>query len=125
MAGSARTRLAVYLCSAELVPSHKRPSYREAHFSPLGRLAGNPPRTMVEHPFNLLGIADQPAKRDRMTVSYHRQSLQLCVLRLGLLQGGDVGVGVFPDSEEIIVGRTGLDLVAREDVGAPKLEMRQ
>src|SRR2546426_9401891 len=29
---------------------------------------------------------------------------QLRVLRLGLLQDGDVGVGVFPKSEEIFVG---------------------
>src|SRR5712692_4178685 len=30
--------------------------------------------------------------------------LQLRVLRLGLLQDGDVGVGVFPEGEEIFVG---------------------
>jgi|ERR1017187_9926445 hypothetical protein len=30
--------------------------------------------------------------------------LQLRVLRLGFLQDGDVGVGVFPEGEEIIVG---------------------
>jgi hypothetical protein len=29
--------------------------------------------------------------------------LQLRVLRLGLLQDGDVGVGVFPESEEVLV----------------------
>ena len=29
---------------------------------------------------------------------------QVCVLRLGFLQDGDVGVGVFPESEEIFVG---------------------
>ena len=32
--------------------------------------------------------------------------LQLRVLRLGLLQDGDVGVGVFPEGEEILVGGT-------------------
>ncbi len=31
-------------------------------------------------------------------------SLQLGVLRLGFLQDGDVGFGVFPESEEILVG---------------------
>src|SRR5271170_648334 len=31
------------------------------------------------------------------------QLLQLRVLRLGLLQDGDVGVGVFPEGEEIFV----------------------
>ena len=30
--------------------------------------------------------------------------LQLRVLRLGLLQDGDVGVGVFPEGEEIFIG---------------------
>ncbi len=30
--------------------------------------------------------------------------LQLCVLRLGFIQDGDVGVGVFPEAEEILVG---------------------
>ena len=30
--------------------------------------------------------------------------VQLRVLRLGLLQDGDVGVGVFPEREEIFVG---------------------
>jgi hypothetical protein len=32
-----------------------------------------------------------------------RTSLQLGVLRLGFLQDGDVGVGVFPEGEEILV----------------------
>src|ERR1700730_11578489 len=38
------------------------------------------------------------------TVSCDRQLLQLLVLRLGLLQGGDVGVGGFPEAEEVLVG---------------------
>src|SRR6202040_227174 len=33
-----------------------------------------------------------------------RSLLQLRVLRFGLLQDGDVGVGVFPEGEEIFVG---------------------
>jgi hypothetical protein len=32
-----------------------------------------------------------------------RVSLQLGVLGLGLLQGGDVGIGVFPEGDEILV----------------------
>ena len=35
------------------------------------------------------------------------------VFGLGLLQNGKVGVGIFPKSEEILVRRLGLDLVAR------------
>ena len=37
-------------------------------------------------------------------VSQCMGSLQLGVLRLGLLQDGDVGVGVFPEREKILVG---------------------
>ena len=33
---------------------------------------------------------------------------QLCELPLGLLQDGDVGVGVFPEREEILIGGAGL-----------------
>jgi hypothetical protein len=35
------------------------------------------------------------------------QLLQLRVLRLGLLQDGDVGVGVFPERKEILIGGAG------------------
>ena len=33
--------------------------------------------------------------------------LQLCILGFGLLQDGDVGVGVFPECEEVLVGGKG------------------
>src|ERR1019366_10352785 len=36
------------------------------------------------------------------------QLLQLRVFRLGLLQDGHVGIGVFPESKEIPIGRAGL-----------------
>jgi hypothetical protein len=35
-------------------------------------------------------------------------SLQLCVLGLSLLQDGDVGVGVFPEGEEVLVSGASL-----------------
>jgi hypothetical protein len=38
--------------------------------------------------------------------------LYLCVFRLGLLQDGDVGVGVFPEREEILIGGAGFGCVA-------------
>ena len=41
---------------------------------------------------------------------------QLCVLRLGFLQDGNVGVGVFPEREEILIGGSGLDRVALHGV---------
>ena len=37
--------------------------------------------------------------------------LQLRVLRLGLLQDGDVRVGVFPEGEEIVIGAASLGSV--------------
>jgi hypothetical protein len=36
---------------------------------------------------------------------------QLCVFRLGILQDGDVGVGVFPEREEILIGGAGFGRV--------------
>jgi hypothetical protein len=80
---------------------------------------------MVEHPFNFQGIANQPAKRERMTVSYHQQLLQLCVLRLGLLQDGDLKVCGLPKREKISVGSAGVVLVACEYVSAPQLHLGQ
>jgi hypothetical protein len=38
-----------------------------------------------------------------------RALLQLRVFCLGLLQNGDVGVGVFPEREEVFVGGEGTD----------------
>jgi len=55
-------------------------------------------------------------------VSQCTGSLQLCVLRLGFLQDGDVGVGIFPEGEEIFVGGPGLDSVALQEVGAGEAE---
>ena len=41
--------------------------------------------------------------------------LQLRVLRLGLFQDGDVGVGVFPEIEEVLVGGANLAGIAFAD----------
>jgi hypothetical protein len=43
---------------------------------------------------------------------------QLCVLRLSLLQDGDIGVGVFPEREEILIGGAGFGRVALQGVSA-------
>jgi len=45
-------------------------------------------------------------------------SPQLAVLRLGLLQDGDVGVGVFPEGEEVLLGGVSFRSVARHRVGS-------
>ena len=49
--------------------------------------------------------------------------MQLRVLRLGLLQDGDVGVGVFPEGEEVLVSGFGFGGVALQGIGSSKLEM--
>jgi hypothetical protein len=51
------------------------------------------------------------------------QLLQLRVLRLGFLQDGDVGVGVFPEREEILIGSLGFGGVSREGIRAGELEV--
>ena len=51
--------------------------------------------------------------------------LQLRVLRLGLLQDGNVGVGVFPEREEILICGSGFGGVALQHVGAGEAEMRE
>jgi hypothetical protein len=57
----------------------------------------------------------------RWSVSFPQVSktlLQLRVLRFGFLQDRDVGVGVFPEGEEVLVLRTGFGGVAGEGVSA-------
>src|SRR5215469_2674952 len=49
--------------------------------------------------------------------------LQFGVLGLGLLQDGDVGVGILPQGEEIIVGGTGFRSIALQRIGAGEPEM--
>jgi hypothetical protein len=51
--------------------------------------------------------------------------LQLRVLSFGLLQNGDVGIGVFPEGEEIFVGGFRLGGIARHRIGATDLKMRE
>jgi hypothetical protein len=55
----------------------------------------------------------------------HRLSIQLCILSLGLLQNGDVGVSVLPEREEIIIGGAGFGSVALQSVGPRKAQMRE
>jgi hypothetical protein len=47
------------------------------------------------------------------------------VLGFALLQDGNVGVGIFPQREEILIGRLGLGGVALHGVGASHLKMRE
>ena len=45
--------------------------------------------------------------------------LQLRVFRLGFLQDGNVGVGVFPKGKEVLVGRLGFCCLPLESIGTP------
>ena len=51
--------------------------------------------------------------------------LQFRVLGLGLFQDRDVGVGVFPQREKILVCRARLLVVTSENIGAGKRDVRQ
>jgi hypothetical protein len=45
------------------------------------------------------------------------------MLRLGLLQDGDVGVGVLPEREEVLIFVAGLGGIALQDVGSRESDM--
>ncbi len=57
------------------------------------------------------------ASSQRQPLPFDTNSLQLPVFRPGFAQDGDVGVGVFPQREEIIVGGARFGGVALESVG--------
>ena len=58
-------------------------------------------------------------------IGCEEQLVQLRVLRLGLLQDGDVGVGVFPECEEVLVGNFCFLSVSRQHVSSAELKMRE
>jgi len=62
------------------------------------------PRRICEHQ-----TQDEPRSRPQVSFSFSTLDgcLQLPVFRFGLLQDGDVGVGVFPEGEEVFVGGAG------------------
>ena len=53
---------------------------------------------------NLFHVARTEVYARTIDVGGSNASLQLRILRLGLLQDGDVGIGVFPECEEVLVG---------------------
>ena len=50
---------------------------------------------------------------------------QLGELGLGLVDAGEVGVGVFPEREEVVIGGLRFDHIALQGVGAGEAEMGQ
>src|SRR3984885_11693620 len=51
--------------------------------------------------------------------------LQFCVLHIGLLQDGAVGVCVSPEGEEILVSNLCLGLISRQSVRSGELQARK
>jgi hypothetical protein len=54
-----------------------------------------------------------------------RRLLQLRVLRFGFLQDGDVGVGVFPEREEILISGARPGRITHKRQSPPEPEFRQ
>jgi hypothetical protein len=65
----------------------------------------------------------KPFTLDRQEEPSQKVSLQLRVLRLGFLQDGYVGVGVFPESEEILVVGASFGGVARKSKTSGKADL--
>ena len=61
----------------------------------------------------------------RFSVTEDISLLQLRIFRFRSYEDGDVRVGVFPQCEEIQIGRLGLGGVALHGVGSADLEMRE
>src|ERR1700675_4326893 len=54
-----------------------------------------------------------------------QDSLQLRVFRFGLFQHGDVGIRVFPESEEILISSLSFRGIAGKDEGTAKTQVCQ
>src|SRR5712692_8318429 len=66
-----------------------------------------------------------PLDRNRLFDAPVARLLQLGEFGFGLLEDGKVGVSVFPQREEILIGLAALGGLASERVGARQPEMRQ
>jgi hypothetical protein len=88
-----------------------------------------PPGTGSFHPVAIETAAEATKLSDtfihdpRLYVLF-KGSLQPRILRLGLLQDGDFGIGVFPEGEEILVGGESTDPKVVRDQGARPLSTR-
>src|SRR5271170_86198 len=57
--------------------------------------------------------------------AFCRALVQLGLLGFGLTQNGDVGVGISPQGEEVLICGAGFVLIARERLSTPQLQMRK
>jgi hypothetical protein len=55
--------------------------------------------------------------------SLHGAILQFGVFSFGFFEDGDVGIGVFPHGEEILVGGAGFDGIVLHGVGASEVQL--
>src|SRR6516162_2827972 len=78
--------------------------------------------SVVGHKRNTASAPSQELPQGRAT---RPRLLKPRVLRLGLLVDGDVSVGILPEDEKVLVGGTGLRLVAFQKIGARELQVCQ
>src|SRR5438445_1573823 len=78
--------------------------------------------TAVPESRKLMYAIQFPKPRPRKTQAV---LLQLRVLRVGFLQDGNIGVGILPESEKVLILRVGFGCIALERVGAGEAKMGQ
>ena len=81
------------------------------------------------HPLNTLELAqgaiEVPLEARFVSVVGGCQLLQFRVLGLGLLQDWDVGIGIFPKREEILIRGAGFGGIAVHGISSADLKMRE
>src|SRR5438445_4655826 len=70
-------------------------------------------------------LGPTPGKGQSPTLEVSEWLLQFRVVRLGLLQDWDVGVGIFPECQEILIRAFCFGHIAVNRVGSSKLKMRE
>src|SRR5271165_2257036 len=63
-----------------------------------------PPIVVSSRVLSVIAWFRKPLARQQGTRQRFFTLLQSCVFRLGFFQDGDVGVGIFPEAEELFVG---------------------
>src|ERR1700682_157929 len=107
---------------------HGRPEARpsQRRYTPTARSKGHVSRSASKH-CEALSPTGGCVETDKQNVTPTdiRCSLQFRVLRLGLLQDGDDGGGVFPEGEEILVCSVPFGFVAGHGVGTAQSQASQ
>ena len=100
---------------------------RSSHWAEFGCMDEKPPcRAEGSHrSARVLGGIGRQESMSPDTCSQQLALLQLHELGLGLLQDGDVGVCVLPESEEFLIRRSSFIDFPDQQVGAAQLKSRQ